>query len=363
LKSIRIVQSGDFHLDSPLALHHLSFRKQRREELLQSFSHIIDFSIETNSDLLLLTGDLFDSSRVTQKTLDFLSREMKRFRGSIFISPGNHDPYTPESPYETFSFPDNTHVFRAYEEIYLDELDCLVCGQGFTDAYQHQNMLQGRKPVYSASFKILVMHGEVTTGANEYNPISKESIAESGFNYIALGHRHEFSGILKEGKTSFAYAGIPEGRGFDELGEKGIIHGEVFETGTNLSFRKINKRSYSIVQVSLAGAFTTSEICDRILDSIEKRNDILKIELTGKVPSYLNIDIEGITAALTAHLSYFTVTDRTSVNESIEHISENTLKGLFLKTIMERKESSKADHELLDEAASLGLRILSQEDF
>jgi DNA repair protein SbcD/Mre11 len=208
-----------------------------------------------------------------------------------------------------------------------------------------------------------VMHGEVTTGSNEYNPISRESIAESGFNYIALGHRHEFSGILKEEKTSFAYAGIPEGRGFDELGEKGIIHGEVFETGTSLSFRKMNKRSYSIIPVSLTGAYTTSEICDRILESIEKRSDILRIELTGKVPSYLNIDIEGITAALDSHLSYFTITDRTSVNESKEHISENTLKGLFLKTIMERKESSTIDHELLDEAESLGLRILSSEDF
>ena len=363
MKSIRIVQSGDFHLDSPLALHHLSFRKQRREELLQSFSHIIDFSIETNTDLLLLTGDLFDSSRVTQKTLDFLSREMKRFHGSIFISPGNHDPYTPDSPYETFSFPGNTHIFREYEEIYLDELNCLVCGQGFTGAYQHQNMLHGRKPVHSASFKILVMHGEVTTGTNEYNPITRESIAESGFNYIALGHRHEFSGILKEGKTSFAYAGIPEGRGFDELGDKGIIHGEVFETGTNLSFRKINKRNYSVIPVPLADAFTTSEISDRILKSIEKRSDILRIELTGKVPSYLNIDIDGITAALAGHLSYFTITDRTTVNENKEHISDNTLKGLFLKTIMERKDLSMTDHELLDEAESLGLRILSSEDF
>lgn len=346
-----------------MALHQLSFRKQRREELLQSFSHIIDFSIETDSKLLLLTGDLFDSTRVTQRTLDFLSKEMNRFSGHIFISPGNHDPYLPGSPYETFTFPVNTHIFREYEEIYLDELDCLVCGQGFTDPYQHQNMLHGRKPVHSASFKILVMHGEVTTSVNEYNPITKESIAESGFNYIALGHRHEFSGILKEGRTSFAYAGIPEGRGFDELGDKGIIHGEVFETGTNLSFRKINERSYSILQISLSGAFTTSEICDRILESIEKRSDIYKVELTGEVPSYLNIDIEGITAALTDHLSYFTLTDRTSVIESKEHISENTLKGLFLKTIMERKESSTIDHELLDEVASLGLRILSQEGF
>ncbi|MFH5836016.1 exonuclease SbcCD subunit D [Proteiniclasticum sp. C24MP] len=363
MNSIRIVQSGDFHLDSPLALHHQSFRKQRREELLQSFSRLVDFSIKTEADLLILTGDLFDSARVTPITLNYLAKEMSRFPGKIFISPGNHDPYTSASPYEIYRFPENTHIFRDYEEIHLKELDCLVCGQGFTSAYQHENMLLGKKSDHPASIKILVMHGEVTSGTCEYNPVSKESIEDSGFSYIAFGHRHEYSGILAAGRTSYAYAGIPEGRGFDELGDKGIISGEVFEKGTALSFRKTSSRNYAIINVSVSEVFTTEEIARRILDAVPDRKDIYKIELSGTVPSYLYLDLAGIEAILAMHLVYFTLTDRTSVHDSMEPISENTLRGLFMKTIRERREKAFTNEELLEEASNMGLRILSQEDF
>ena len=363
MKSVRIVQSGDFHLDSPLALHHESFRRQRREELLQSFSRIIDFSIRTDARLLLLTGDLFDSDRVTPKTLEFLAKEMKRFPGRIFISPGNHDPVTAGSPYETYIFPDNTHIFRGYEEVHLKELDCLVCGQGFTNAYQHENMLSGRKTDHPASIRILVMHGEVTSGTSPYNPVSEESIEDSGFSYIALGHRHEYSGIRQAGGTSYAYAGIPEGRGFDELGDKGVLYGEVFEQGTGLSFHKTSIRNYCAVDVSITTHLTTEEIAGRILKALPDRSALYKIELTGTVPSYLHLDLINIETVLRRHLVYFTLTDKTTVQEAMDEISENTLKGLFLKTIKERREASPSDLNLLEEASNMGLRILSQEDF
>lgn len=363
MKSVKIVQSGDFHLDSPLALHHMEFRKKRREELLQAFSGIIDHSVKISADLLLLTGDIFDSKRVTQITLEFLHKEMDRFPGRIFISPGNHDPYTSESPYAYHKFPDNTHVFREYEEIFIPELDCLVCGQGFTDQYEEENQLKGKTPVHEAEIRILVMHGEVTTGTNIYNPITRESIERSGFSYVALGHRHDFSGILKAGQTSYAYAGIPEGRGFDELGDKGIIVGSIYKDGTNLSFRKMNRRSYRQLPVDVSDLLTTDEITRRILSQIEQKNDIYKITLTGEVPSYVSINVSDIEKELEYKLSDFSLTDRTMVKDRFEAFGDNTLKGLFMRTIEEKREASTSDAALLEEAANLGLRILSQEDF
>lgn len=363
MKSVKIVQSGDFHLDSPLALHHLDFRKKRREELLQAFSGIVDHAVKISADLLLLTGDLFDSKRVTQITLEFLHKEMDRFPGRIFISPGNHDPYTSESPYAYHRFPGNTHVFREYEEIYIPELDCLVCGQGFTDLYEEENQLKGISTSHAAEIRILVMHGEVTTGTNIYNPITPESIERSGFSYIALGHRHDFSGIQKAGQTSFAYAGIPEGRGFDELGEKGIIEGRVYRDGTNLSFRKMNRRCYRQLPVEVSDALTTNDITKKILSLIDEKNDIYKITLTGEVPSYVNISLQDIEKELENKLADFSLTDKTMVKDRFETFGDNSLKGLFMKTIREKREDSALDTALLEEAANLGLRILSQEDF
>ena len=364
VKGIKIVQSGDFHLDSPLTLHHLSFRKMRREELLLMVKKIIDFSNQISADLLLLAGDLFDSSRVTKATLDYLYQELERFQGRVFIAPGNHDPYEKGSQYELFEFPPNTHVFREYEEIYLEDLDTYVCGQGFTSPYERENQLKGKKAPAGSSTKILVMHGEVTTGSNEYNPITPESIGESQFSYVAIGHRHEYSGILRENRTSYAYAGIPEGRGFDEAGDKGVIYGQIYQDGVDLAFKKLNVRAYKEVSVDLSTAITQTDMLGRILSSLESKNDIHKIILKGVLPNYIKVDLMELDRELSKKLKEFKLVDATRVSgDSVLSIEANTLKGLFIKTIEEKKSLGSHNQELLDEAKVLGLRILSQEDF
>lgn len=364
MKGIKIVQSGDFHLDSPLTLHHLSFRKMRREELLFTVKKIIDFSNQISADLLLLAGDLFDSTRVTKGTMDYLYNELERFRGHVFITPGNHDPYESGSPYDRFEFPQNTHVFREYEEIYLEELDTYVCGQGFTSPYERENQLKGKKAPEGDSIKLLVMHGEVTTGSNEYNPISPESIGESQFSYMAIGHRHEYSGILRENKTSYAYAGIPEGRGFDEAGDKGVIYGQIYKDGVDLAFKKLNIRGYKEVSVDMSSAITQTDMMGRILSSLESKNDIHKIVLKGVLPNYIKVDLAELDRELSKKLKEFKLVDATRVTgDSILNIEANTLKGLFIRTIEEKKNSGSHDGEMLEEAKVLGLRILSQEDF
>lgn len=364
MKGIKIVQSGDFHLDSPLTLHHLSFRKTRREELLHCVKNIIDFSNGVSADLLLLTGDLFDSLRVTQGTLHYLHKELERFKGRVFISPGNHDPYQQGSPYDTFEFPSNTHVFREYEEVFLEDLHALVCGQGFTAPYEKENQLQRRMAPDGAFPKILVMHGEVTTGTNDYNPLTPQSISQSGFSYIALGHRHEFGGIQREAHTSYAYAGIPEGRGFDEPGDKGVIYGLVFRDGVDLNFSKLNARSYREVEVDLSSCLTHRDMVEKTLVSLGSRNDIFRIILRGILPTYVRVDVREMDRELSKSLKEFMLVDETKVfGSDAETIGENTLKGIFIRTIEEKKTQGIIDRDMLEEAKVLGLRILSQEDF
>jgi DNA repair exonuclease SbcCD nuclease subunit len=363
MHSVKIVQSGDFHLDSPLVLHHLSFRPQRREELLLAVRRLVDHALSVQADLLLLAGDLFDSARVTRNTLDYLHREFSRFSGRIFITPGNHDPYTLESPYATDPFPPNTHVFGDYEEIFLPELHCVVCGQGFREAVVTQNLLAGINAPATAPIKILLLHGEVTSSPSRYNPMTRESLRSSGFSYVALGHRHEFSGIQREGTVSYAYAGIPEGRGFDELGEKGVITGEVFSDGVNLKFQKLAKRTYEEVPVDLTGCLTHQEMLDRILGSVNKAEIIPKILLRGEIPPYAALDEARLDGELSRHLEEFSLVDLTKVAKDQVPVMAGSLKGIFLSVIEERQARGEGNPRHWEEARKMGLRILSQEEF
>ena len=73
----------------------------------------------------------------------------------------------------------------------------------------------------------MCLHGEVGVPGSRYDPISEAELARSGMAYIALGHAHAFSGLRRAGDSFYAWPGCPEGRGFDETGDKGVIVADV----------------------------------------------------------------------------------------------------------------------------------------
>ena len=62
-------------------------------------------------DVVLLAGDLFDSSSASEQTLLALRRALASIHAPVFISPGNHDCLLPGSAYLTESWPENVHIF------------------------------------------------------------------------------------------------------------------------------------------------------------------------------------------------------------------------------------------------------------
>lgn len=359
--SVKIVQSGDFHLDSPLTSHKGNFREQRREELLQSVGRLVAHAVSEKADLLLLAGDIFDSARVRKSTFDYLSRVFSQFPGPIFISPGNHDPYEPQSPYAMAELPGNVKVFSDYEEVFLPELGAAVCGAGFRNSNVNRSLLAGiRAPLFDG-IRILVMHGEVSGSENPYNPIRPGEIAESGFDYVALGHRHDFSGILREGRTFYGYAGIPEGRGFDEAGARGCITGTISRSGVDLKFRELPGRQYLVEEVDITGASSSTEVCDIISGKgAHDPHSIVRFILKGEVPGHSTIDASIIRSFLARKLFDCEIIDRST--PAFESGEGKGLLGIFSARMEKLISEGREDREILDEAMRLGTRALCKRD-
>ena len=92
----------------------------------------------------------------------------------------------------------------------------------------------------------MCVHGD-TAPQSEYGPLSPAEIETSGLDYLALGHVHQYSGLRRAGETFWAYPGCPEGRGFDELGEKGVLWLEVEKGRTEAEFVPLCRRRYQIL--------------------------------------------------------------------------------------------------------------------
>ena len=69
----------------------------------RAFSGVIDIANERERDLLLIVGDLFDSSRVTEEALAFAMGEIARARMPVVMIPGNHDAHDERSIYAQLS--------------------------------------------------------------------------------------------------------------------------------------------------------------------------------------------------------------------------------------------------------------------
>ena len=58
-------------------------------------------------DIVLVTGDLFESRYITRETAELVTGEFSRVGCPVIVSPGNHDPYTHGSIWEKIKMPDN----------------------------------------------------------------------------------------------------------------------------------------------------------------------------------------------------------------------------------------------------------------
>ena len=201
----------------------------------------------------------------------------------------------------------------------------------------------------------MAVHGEVD-GRGEYGPISREDIARSGLDYLALGHIHQTSGLQREGDAFWAYPGCPEGRGFDELGDKGVLYVEAEPGNCRAEFVPLCRRRYQLLSVDVTGAEELAAAVRAALPP-DTAEDIYRVLLTGERGAEA-LDLEGLTRALAPRFYGLTLRDRTRVRRAVwDRMEEDTLTGLFLR-LMAARCRKEPENEILQQAVRFGLAAL-----
>ena len=242
---VRILHAGDFHLDSAFGALTPEQARQRRAESRRMPERMVDWANDHGVQLLLLAGDLFDGDDLSGDTAKLLARALGGFQGQVVIAPGNHDPYTARSAYARTLWPDNVHIFTEdrMQTIPFPQYGCAVHGAAFTAPEETADrVLSGFTAPDDGLVHIGLLHGELTGSDSRYRPLTTAAVAASGLHYLALGHVHGCTGVLRMGSVPYAYCGCPEGRGFDELGDKGFLAGQVSPEGAELQFVPFARR-------------------------------------------------------------------------------------------------------------------------
>lgn len=362
---MRIIHGADFHLDAPFDGLSPQQAAQRRAEQRQLLERLAGLARDFQAQAVLLAGDLLDGERVYAETVEALTDILGRIKIPVLIAPGNHDPFTPLSPYARVAWPDNVTVFSSGmpRGVELPGCGAVVYGAAFTAPHQEESLLRGFSVPDDGRVHLMVLHGQVG-GAPEagYNPIAEEDIAASGLDYLALGHVHRYSGLCRAGQVPWAYCGCPEGRGFDELGPKGVLCVQV-ERGCapQMEFVPLCARQYRILRLPVTPQDSEDDIAAQI-QAQAAREDLVRVVLTGEWGGK-SIDLTQIENKCRQDFYSLSIRDETSVSRGLwERIDEDSLTGLFLQRLRARRDAGDGDEGLVQMAARFGLAALENRE-
>lgn len=354
---------ADMHFDSPFV--NLSDRDimgdLRRMEQRKAFNKIIEYIKQNNIEYLFISGDLYEHEYVKLSTIEYINNLFKEISNTkVFIAPGNHDPKIKNSYYNKFNWNENVTIFDStIKKIELPEVD--IYGYGFDDFYctnsQIDNLIIGNKD----KLNVLVMHGTLDGAATmerQYNPISKKMLEEKGFDYIALGHIHKKDYNSYENQK-IVYPGSTISLGFDELGEHGVILGELNKNEIKTQFISIDEEEFIEINIDVGQLFSKEELIEKINSLNIKPNQYVKIILIGN--RNFEIDIYEILKFIENN-RIIKIKNQTKIRYDLSKIiNETTLKGLFAKEMkekLEQKELSEEEREIIEKAIEIGFEAL-----
>ena len=364
---IKIFHTADLHLDSPFSSLPPSLSEQRRGELRQIYLDMMKYAAEQKADLVLIPGDLFDSSYVTRDTADLLHRGLSLVGCPVVICPGNHDPFTPDSIYAREKMPDNVYIFSddAPTCFNFDHLNVSVWGAAFVRPLMENTPLVRIPRLNPDRINILCQHGDTRNLLSKTCPINVRDIAYRGFTYAALGHVHMPDEPSVIDNATVAYSGCPIGRSFDETGWGGALMVTIGDDrSVSIENVRFAAKRYMVEKLDISGITDYTEAVTRIealiRDKQYGKETSLRVILEGEIAPAVSLPITTLTRKCQEAVAYLELKDRTlPIFDTAYLENDMTLRGAFYRQLLPLlSQGSERERAVAAEALRAGLAAI-----
>lgn len=355
---MKFAHIADMHFDT--AFTSLENKKElgniRRLEQRDVFKKMIEEVKQREIPYLFIAGDLYEHKYIKPTTIEYINQLFREIPNTqIFIAPGNHDPYLANSFYAKYTWEENVHIFGTeVEKIETPEAD--FYGVGFSDFYTTSLGIENITDLNPNKLNIAIVHGTVdgSDKANAlYNPMSSKKLEEVGFDYVALGHIHKRS---YDEKNKIVYPGSMVSFGFDELGEHGMLVGEIKKDKNEIEFIKLDNRIFVENTLDISAINSQEELIERLNEMTFEYNTENKIILVGTRNFEMN---KNNVLKLIQNEAIIKIKDKTKIKYDLEEIAkENNLRGIFVRHALEKINSGFYEKEEVLRAIEIGLEVL-----
>ncbi len=349
---MRFIHCADIHLGSKLSS---TFPKEiadeRRRELLSAFDRMISYAKNNDVRAILLSGDVFDKDKPTQKDKQFFYKAIMRNPEIDFLYlNGNHDKegsYTVEDIPNLKTF--NKTDFTSYE------YDNVVIS-GIEISNENCEAFYSKLSLDKQKLNIVMLHGDDCDSMG-MDKVRISELKGKGIDYLALGHIHSYKTGRIDDRGIYAFSGCLEGRGFDECGEKGFVLLEVTDTVKH-TFVPFAERTIHDLKIDVTGAHDLYEVSETVKEKVHgiDKKDLLHIELTGELSPEIQLDGKDIEKLLSQHYFVRVKNKCTLLINAEDYKDDTSLIGEFIRGTTANEQY---DDERKKKIITLGLALLS----
>lgn len=346
---MKLIHCADVHLDSRMESGlPVEKARERRLELLRTFTRMTERAAEDGVEAILLCGDLFDEKCVAARAAGCVLDAIVRHPQIMFYYlQGNHDQGSFLD--DRSGLPDNLRTFGADWTSY-EQGEAVITGAEWSG--ENRDRLMEHLSLEEDRINIVMLHGMMTEYSVKDQPdtFSLRQLRGKNIDYLALGHIHSYRRERLDERGVWCYCGCLEGRGFDECGPKGYVELETAQGSVASRFVPFGSRTLHEVPVDITGLMTQEEIQRGIREAVQEipEKDMVKICLTGRTVPEAEKDTVWLRKWLEEDFYFLKVQDETRLwIHPEEYRYDVSLKGEFVRLVLASDLPKKEKEEIL----------------
>ncbi|MCR4782514.1 MAG: metallophosphoesterase [Lachnospiraceae bacterium] len=361
---MKIIHCADLHLDSRMESNLTREQaRERREELLDTFSRMVEYAMQNRVKVIMIAGDLFDRAQTRKSARNRILEEIRNHDDIDFLYlKGNHDNADFLSNMKEEDIPSNLKHFNedSWTMYNYDSEDgeVTICGRELND--KNASIMSSNLVLDPARINIVMLHGQVVTGDVSQDEIIRiDDFRGKNIDYLALGHIHKFTEEKLDDRGVYCYCGCLEGRGFDECGRKGFVLIDISEGEISHNFIPFARRTMHEIEVSITPEMSMANVISAMEEGVSDvpADDLVKFVMRGKTG--MDLDIRRAKRNFNGRFYFSKVSDQTSVFIDYDSFkNDRSLKGEFVRLL----QNQELDEEEKSEIVETGIKAILGED-
>ena len=340
---VKIVHFADLHLDSGFAWAGAdgAAARRRRQSLRDALHRITALARDVDAGALLCGGDLYEHDRVSPDTARFLQATFADLDPCpVYLAPGNHDWYGPQSLYALVDWSPNVHVFREPRLQPARLADGLTLwGAAHCAPANTANFFDGFT-AHAPGVHVALCHAAERSwlaeqgGAKQpHAPFDAGDIERAGLAHAFLGHYHRPRDAARH-----TYPGNPDPLAFGEEGERGAVVATIAADGAVTRERRVVASTAAHdLRLDISGCTSQQNVRDRLAQAQAGRHGVVRLTVEGEL--HPDVDLREDDLRLTLLESFEGAQIRFGslhAGYDVEEIGgEQTVRGQFVRDVLQ----------------------------